>query len=66
MEMTRFEKVIAEHNGRITARDDAGTVFRVDFPISTRAAGFYDDMISRNVNAELQTGNNWCTVVVQF
>jgi hypothetical protein len=37
----------AEHNGTLAACNDAETQFRVEFPINTRAAGFFDEMVSR-------------------
>ena len=43
----RVERIAEENGGRITAANDQGTCFRVEFPVSTRAAGFYDDMVTR-------------------
>jgi len=42
----KFEKIVENHEGRITAHDDFGN-YRVEFDWHARAAGFYDDMICR-------------------
>lgn len=44
----KFERIVSNYEGRITARNDEGTEFRVEFEWHTRSAGFYDDMICRD------------------
>jgi len=63
MQQAKFDSIVAQHGGTVTARSDWGQV-RVEFPISTRAAGFYDEMITRGKQAELT--EDTCKVIVQL
>jgi hypothetical protein len=66
--MTATEKLhrsVNQTNGTITAANDEGTRYRIEFPLSTRAASFYDDAITYGWEATYQDPAR-CVVVVNL
>lgn len=62
----RIEALATERSGQITASTEDGRTFRVEFPISTKAASFYDLMVDRlrsRQGVSFQDANR-CIVVV--
>jgi hypothetical protein len=45
---------VQRFEGRVTARNDAGTVIRLRFPYEGKALRFRDEMIELGVPAEIQ------------
>lgn len=58
-----LRKIVAAHQGTITAHDDYGT-YRVEFTWHTRSAGFYDDMFCRDWAEILDNANDHVTVKI--
>ena len=59
----KFEKAVASHQGRITAKDDFGT-YRVEFDWHIRAAGFYDEMFGNGWSEILENTNSHLTIKI--
>jgi|1185.fasta_scaffold1181745_1 hypothetical protein len=62
----QISEFAAPHLGTLMAYDDAETQFRVEFPVSTRAAGFFDEMVSRYLSDEPVTYDDpaMCVVII--
>jgi hypothetical protein len=61
----KLHRAVTETNGTIIAANDEGTSYRIEFPISTRAASFFDDAITRGWEAQFQDPAR-CIVTVQL
>lgn len=57
----RLDRLASNHSGRITSQ--SATEARIEFPISTRAAGFYDELFSRW--ADVRFGSDQTVVLVR-
>jgi hypothetical protein len=63
MQQAKFERIVAEHSGTIAEQSSDGLA-RVVFPTLIRAGGFYDEMISRNKDAQFT--DSYHAVIVQL